>query len=155
MKTIMLIAISFLIFSCKPYDKDLSLEGEYAIVDFTMTPQFAKDSIARRNIIPIITSSINTFIFSTDNSIVKIDPRFGMEFFGDSIYQYEMENKFIALTNNDKTINVPFKNDNGIIRLFIKRKGIERFSIIPSKNQYSFVARLKQKFSSITKFLKN
>ena len=134
MKTIMLIAISFLIFSCKPYDKDLSLEGEYAIVDFTMTPQFAKDSIARRNIIPIITSSNNTFIFSTDNSIVKIDPKLGMKFFGDSIFQYELKDKFIALSNNDKTINIPYKNDNGIIRLLVDKKGIERFSIIPSKN---------------------
>ncbi|AEL25678.1 hypothetical protein [Cyclobacterium marinum] len=134
MKTTLLIVISFLVFSCNPYDKDLSLEGEYAIVDFTMTPQFAKDSIARRNIIPIITSSNNTFIFSTDNSIVKIDPKLGMKFFGDSIFQYELKDKFIALSNNDKTINIPYKNDNGIIRLLVDKKGIERFSIIPSKN---------------------
>lgn len=90
MKTTLLIVISFLVFSCNPYDKDLSLEGEYAIVDFTMTPQFAKDSIARRNIIPIITSSNNTFIFSTDNSIVKIDPKLGMKFFGDSIFNMNL-----------------------------------------------------------------
>jgi len=134
MKTTLLIVISFLVFSCNPYDKEFSIEGEYSIVDFTMTPEFAKDSIARKDILPIITSPNSTFIFSKDNSTVKIDPRFGMEFFGDSIYQYEMENKFIALTNNDKTINVPFKNDNGIIRLFIDRKGIEQFSIIPAKN---------------------
>ncbi|WP_339926433.1 hypothetical protein [uncultured Cyclobacterium sp.] len=134
MKTTLLIVISFLVFSCNPYDKEFSIEGEYSIIDFTMTPEFAKDSIARKDILPIITSPNSTFIFSKDNSTVNIDPRFGMEFFGDSIYQYEMENKFIALTNNDKTINVPFKNDNGIIRLFIDRKGIEQFSIIPAKN---------------------
>ncbi|AKP51286.1 hypothetical protein [Cyclobacterium amurskyense] len=134
MKTTLLILISFLVFSCNPYDKEFSIEGEYSIVDFTMTPEFAKDSISRKDILPIITSPNSTFIFSKDNSTVNIDPRFGMEFFGDSIYQYEMENKFIALTNNDKTINVPYKNDNGIIRLFIDRKGIEQFSIIPAKN---------------------
>ncbi|WP_339903781.1 hypothetical protein [uncultured Cyclobacterium sp.] len=134
MKTTLLIVISFLVFSCNPYDKELTLEGEYSIVDFTMTPEFAKDSIARKNILPIITSPNSTFIFSKDHSFLKIDPKFGMEFFGDSIYQYEMENKYIALTNNDKTINIPYKIDNGIIRLFIDSKGIERFSIIPSKN---------------------
>lgn len=133
MKTALLIIIPFLVFSCNPYDKEFSIEGEYSIVDFTMTPEFAKDSIARKDILPIITSPNSTFIFSTDNSTVRIDPRLGMEFFGDSIYQYEMENKFIALTNNEKTINIPYKNDNGIIRLLVDKKGIERFSIIPSK----------------------
>lgn len=134
MKTTLLIIISFFVFSCNPYNKEFTLEGEYSIVDFTMTPEFAKDSIARKNILPIITSPNSKFIFSKDHSFVKIDPKFGMEFFGDSIYKYEMENKFISLTNNDKTINIPYKNDNGIIRLFIDSKGIERFSIIPSKN---------------------
>ena len=57
-----------------------------------------------------------------------------MKFFGDSIFQYELKDKFIALSNNDKTINIPYKNDNGIIRLLVDKKGIERFSIIPSKN---------------------
>lgn len=87
MKTALLIITPFLVFSCNPYDKEFSIEGEYSIVDFTMTPEFAKDSFARKNILPIITSPNSTFIFSTDNSIVKIDPKLGMKFFGNSIFQ--------------------------------------------------------------------
>ncbi|MBJ6367168.1 hypothetical protein [Snuella sedimenti] len=135
MKTIILIFLSFLIFSCNQIKKEngVQLNGKYSIADFRMTPEFKKDSIGRKKLMSILTSGQYKFDFSLKDSIVKIDPKFGMEYFGDSIFEYKVDKKFIALRNPYKKINLPYKNDHGIIRLLIDKKGIELFSITPSK----------------------
>lgn len=134
-KIIKLLILTFLLISCREnnVENHIKLDGKYSIADFRMTPEFAKDSVGKERLMSILTSSKYKFDFSLNESIVRIDPKFGMEYFGDSIFEYKIDSKFIALKNPDKKINLPYKNDNGIIRLLINKKGIELFSITPTK----------------------
>ncbi|MCF7569198.1 hypothetical protein L3X37_12615 [Sabulilitoribacter arenilitoris] len=135
MKKIIIIALSLLTIACtKIKNKEsIILNGKYSIVDFRMTPEFSKDSIGKKELMTILNNSKYKFDFSEIDSIVRIDSEFGMKYFGDSIFEYKIDNKFIALKNPDKKINLPYRNDKGIIRLLVNQKGIELFSIIPKK----------------------
>jgi hypothetical protein len=137
MKSINIIALFFLVISCSQTEKEKTIElnGKYSIADFRMTPEFLKDSIGRNELMTILKNSKYKFDFSELDSIVRIEPKFGMKYFGDSIFEYKTDNKFIALRNPDKKLNVPYRNDNGIIRLLVKQKGIEHFSITPIKSE--------------------
>ncbi|AGA78128.1 hypothetical protein [Echinicola vietnamensis] len=136
MKAIIIVMLSLLVVSCKQSktgESQIKLDGKYSVVDYRMTPEFIHDTVGRDKLMAILKSSTYKFDFSNKNSIVRIDPQFGMEYFGDSVFEYRIEHKFIALRNPDMKVNVPFRNDNGIIRLLIDQKGIEHFSIIPVK----------------------
>lgn len=135
MKKIILIALSILIISCAESKKEnsIKLNGKYSIVDFRMTSEFLKDSLGRKELSSILNNSKYKFNFSQVNSVVRIEPKFGMKYFGDSIFEYKIDKKFIALRTPDKKINLPYRNDNGIVRLLIDKEGVELFSIMPTK----------------------
>ena len=135
MKKIILMALSILAISCAQSKKEnsIKLDGKYSIADYKMTPGFLNDSLARKELMSVLNNSKYKFDFSLTNSIVRIEPKFAMKYFGDSIFEYKIDKKFIALRTPDKKINLPYRNDNGIIRLLIDKKGIELFSIIPTK----------------------
>ncbi|MCC1483092.1 hypothetical protein [Winogradskyella immobilis] len=135
MKKIILIIFSILTISCAKTknEKQITLNGKYSIVDFRMTPESSKDAIDQKELIVILEGSDYKFDFSPIDGIVRIDSAFGMEYFGDSIFEYKIDSKFIALSNPDKKIHLPYRNDDGILRLLIDKKGIELFTITPTK----------------------
>ena len=137
MRKIILIALSILTISCaqNKNEESIKLSGKYSIVDFRMTSEFSKDTLGRKELKSLLNNSKYKFDFSQTDSIVRIEPRFGMKYFGDSIFEYKIDNKFIALRTPDKKINLPYRNDNGIVRLLIDKNGIELFTIIPTEQQ--------------------
>ncbi|GGF50188.1 hypothetical protein [Echinicola rosea] len=136
MKAIIIVTLSLLMVSCKQSKtgrSQIKLDGKYSVVDYRMTPEFIHDTVGRDKLMAILKGSTYKFDFSNKNSIVRIDPQFGMEYFGDSVFEYRIDHKFMALRSPDNKINLPYRNDNGILRLLIHKKGIKHFSIIPVK----------------------
>lgn len=130
MKNLLFIILTLIIFSCNP---QVELNGKYQIVDFRMTQEFLKDTTGRNQLISLLDASDYKFDFSPENSTVTMEPKFGMRYFGDTLFKYTIQPKFIALNGPNSKINLEYKNDNGIIRLLVKKEDIELFSIIPAK----------------------
>jgi len=135
MKKILLLLITAFLFSCLDGKKNklTKLDGKYSVVDFRMNQELSKDSLKQAELIKLLSNSEYKFDFLSLDQTVKIEPKFGMKYFGDSIFEYSIDNKLLILKNPSISVNLPYTYENEILRLSINKKGVELFTIIPNK----------------------
>lgn len=112
--------------------KAIDLKGKYDIVSIEVFPDTQEDT--PNKYAKTIYKNGYKFNFNKKEGIVKLDAAFGMQFFGDTIFNYKIEEKFILLKNNNKKIELPYINDAGIIRFQLNKNGIKQVTIRQPKN---------------------
>lgn len=104
------------------------LKGEYVIGGFKMQPNTNFDSLNK-----VLDFGKVPFNF-LDNDTVILSSEVGNKFFGDSIFKYELTDKFLTLTNNNKKIELEYINDVLIFRINVNDKDFTRLDLVkPNK----------------------
>jgi len=65
---------------------------------------------------------------------VRMNPVFGIKYFGDTVFKYTFIKDMLVLTNGEKEFKVPTVYDEGLFRLTINRNEIEGISIVNLKD---------------------
>jgi len=133
MKKLIFLAIAISLFSCnKSVDhKAPKPNGKYKVVDFKMTDQFSKDTLAQKELASALRENEHQFEFNSSKSTINIQSDLGVKFFGDSVFQFTFNEKLLTLKSRNLKVQIPYKREGEIIRLFTDKNGIERFSILP------------------------
>ena len=139
MKLNLLLAFAVLLtlaFSCHPKldpsEKIINnslIRGPYVIASFVTQDSVNFDSLNNAGAFDFGKVSFN---FQSNDS-VTIFPYVAKEFFGDSIYRYQLTNKNIHFIKGDVTISLPYIDDSGIFRISVEHKYWKRLDIIPAK----------------------
>ncbi|WP_435413842.1 hypothetical protein [Polaribacter aestuariivivens] len=109
----------------------IDLNGKYSIVSIQALPEVPRDSLD--SYFALLKTDGYKFNFSKKESTVKLSSEFGMKFFGDTIFDYKIEDKFISLKNKNKNLEMPYINDAGIMRFILDKYGIKNITIYKTK----------------------
>jgi len=126
MKNILLLSGCLFLIALSSTSQAINLNGKYAVGSFLMKKHINIDSLRNSGVCDF---GKTPFIFQEDK-IVKINPRFSKEVFGDSIFTYEVTGKNIIFRNSNSEITLPYVNDNGLIRLFVNNRYFKRLDLV-------------------------
>ena len=67
-----------------------------------------------------------------DSETVQLSPKFGREYFSDSVFHYKITDKILYLTDKNGDLAIPYRRDANILNLFINKNGIDTLQILPN-----------------------
>lgn len=104
------------------------LRGVYQVMGFGMQPGKSLDSL---NATGVLNFGARPFNFM-ENDTVVLDPVFGLEYFGDSIFHYSLTDRSLILSNGTKKMELPYV-DEGVIRVTVNHRDLERLDLVSAK----------------------
>lgn len=104
------------------------LSGVYKVIGFGMQPGKSLDSLQSAGVINFGEVPFNFL----DNDTVILDPGFGLEYFGDSVFRYSVLDEKLILSNESKQLEIPYI-DEGVIRLTVDHRDLQRLDIFKKK----------------------
>lgn len=105
-----------------------TIEGSYVVGGFEMQDGVSKDQLIKNGLLDF---GELTFQFLSNDTVI-LNPKFGMEFFGDSIFEYKVRRKSIEFIKGEDVISIPYANE-GVISLLVNHKYIKILKIVHSK----------------------
>lgn len=104
---------------------NLKLKGGYSMPGYSLGEKYRGNSmIGHSKISSDFTGNKILFDFLND-SIVKINSEFGMKYFGDSIFIYEIDGEFIRFRNDKFKKEMNFKKSFGLLDLEINHEELK------------------------------
>ena|SRR5258706_8324979 len=127
-RSILLLFVLF-IFSCKysAPNEVPNLSGKYVVVGFKV-----KSDMERNGSALIAATNEASYAFNFINSeTLQLSPKFGMEYFPDSVFHYKITDKTLYLAGKNGDLIIPYRRDGIILNLFINKNGIDTLQITP------------------------
>jgi hypothetical protein len=124
--SLVLILSLALCYSCKE-GKIISLKGHYSIGSFHMQTGYNLDSL---NSLGITDFGVTPFEFRDNN--VKLSKELGEQFFGGTDFKYKRTKDSLTFYGKKQKIGMSYMHD-GVFRLSIDNKYIDRLDLIPTK----------------------
>lgn len=128
--TFFIVTILVFAIACKPKPQPtLSyISGIYSIAGCKVQMGKNVDSLQNAGLLNFRTP---TFTFLENDSVI-ISPETGMRFFGDSVFKFELTEKSLLLTNNQKQIELActVRNNFKLLDLVVNEKDLETIQLI-------------------------
>ena len=78
------------------------------------------------------TNEANYVFNFIDSETLQLSPRFGREYFSDSVFHYKITDTTLYLTDKNGELAIPYRRDATILNLFINKNGIDTLEIVPT-----------------------
>jgi hypothetical protein len=127
----LLLMMAAIAFSCKnsspvaPTAKIYGPAGLYVVGGLERSPDITFEELEKSKLLEFGDS---TFIFQPNDTLL-IHPATGMEFFGDSVFRYEVTAMSLILTSKGKKTEIPYIFD-GVYRLSLTHPLVKRLDLI-------------------------
>ena len=128
MKNAALLLFVLFIFSCKQKVQPVKLSGKYIVVGFKVKNDMEKNG---GRLISASSGIEYAFNFISDKSL-QINPKLGLPYFSDSVFQYEATDTTLYLLGKNGQHFIPYRRDGSVLNLYINKNGIDTLEIVPA-----------------------
>ena len=110
------LSLMLLLAACAIREEAAKLTGTLEVASFSMTGTIPADAPGGRRLVGALSETDNHFRFAA-NKKLHLSPKLGMNYFGDTVFNYRIINDSLFLSNKRGKRSYPFVNDGGMVTI--------------------------------------